>query len=159
MLRLFVQHVAVIGASLAFAFCRPASALDISVPHVSVPRVSVPVPHVSVPHVSVPHISVPYNVSHGSVPYNVSHGSVLHANILNAPRSRNETTSRNHTMRTQRGRKNTDKEIEYDKRGASLDNQTSQTPNSPSSANTYSIGTSADSLSFGCGGTPARTCR
>jgi hypothetical protein len=58
--RLFVQHVAAIAASLAFAFFRPASALDINVPHISVPRVSVPVPHVSVPRVSVPHVNVPH---------------------------------------------------------------------------------------------------
>ena len=54
--RLFVQHVAVIGASLAFAFCRPASALDISVPHVVVPHFNIPRPQINVPR---PQINAP----------------------------------------------------------------------------------------------------
>ena len=131
MLRLFVQHVAVIGASLVFAFFRPASALDISVPRVSVPRVSVPVPHVGVPHVNIPQV--------------------------NAPRPGNPATSRIRAMSTQRGT-TTVLEGGVGSQGhiraaghSSLGGSSSRTPNNLSSADTYSIG-------VGCR-EPARTCR
>ena len=129
--RLFVQHVAVIGASLVFAFFRPASALDISVPRVSVPRVSVPVPHVGVPHVNIPQV--------------------------NAPRPGNPATSRIRAMSTQRGT-TTVLEGGVGSQGhiraaghSSLGGSSSRTPNNLSSADTYSIG-------VGCR-EPARTCR
>jgi len=134
--RLFVQHVAVIGASLVFAFFRPASALDISVPRVSVPRVSVPRVSVPVPHVGVPHVNIPQ---------------------VNAPRPGNPATSRIRAMSTQRGT-TTVLEGGVGSQGhiraaghSSLGGSSSRTPNNLSSADTYSIG-------VGCR-EPARTCR
>jgi hypothetical protein len=152
--RLFVQHVAVIGASLAFAFCRPASALDISVPHVSVPHIEVPRPQINVPR--SPQIYVP------------PHRTLSHMNFYDPSRSGRYGNEHAYTnippassvLQGPTGMANTP----VGGPGQS-GSPPSGLPAGSSSVATFGgssagySGASAGSSSFGCGRTPARSCR
>jgi hypothetical protein len=176
--RLFVQHVTLIGASLAFAFFRPASALDISAPHVVVPHINVPRPQINVPRPQInarPQIPTTLRLRAMSTlrgTTNLLRGNgTQEMNPWLGPQEyiREQTTPsvvgpssrapiNPSFVNTSPGGPSAAYQTAPTEGGPAIQGSTSGAASRGSSAG-YSGAASADSLSSGCGRKPARSCR